>query len=59
MNEDKSAGASYKGSKPGRKRKHLPVSEDLHRIHLNLIFINIYVHWPECKPVKSEVFIGY
>lgn len=29
MTEDKPAGASYKGSKPGRKRKQFPVSDDL------------------------------
>lgn len=33
--EDKAASASYKVSKPGRKRKQFPVSDHLHRTHLN------------------------
>lgn len=33
--EDKAASASYKVSKPGRKRKQFPVSDHLHRTHPN------------------------
>lgn len=35
MSEDKSAGASYKVSKAGRKRKQFPVSDHLPCTHLN------------------------
>lgn len=40
--EDKSASASYKVSKPGRKRKHLPVSDDPRCLHRN----PLHVHSP-------------
>lgn len=39
MTEDKSASASFKVSKPGRKRKQFPVSDDLHCIHLNPLHV--------------------
>lgn len=39
MSEDKPASAAYKVSKPGRKRKQFPVSDDLRCIRLNPLHV--------------------